>query len=401
MLRKKRNRYITAFAAALAISLVLSGCSAATTMESAVTEAHKKLIGDNTLYVDSVSEDKYAYQTLDDETKQVYDEIVYAIQNRETDVQIATTDLDEMMLAYQAVRYDYCEFFWIDQLTYVTYSRDDEITAIEITPTFTMSEEEQEKLQQQIDAEADRMLADAPVEGSDFDKALYVYEILINEVDYVEESENNQNIISVFINHETICQGYAYATQYLLERLEIPCTTVTGTVDNGEAHAWNLVILDGDYYYIDTTWGNSQYVYRNEEQIVDEDSVREAVNASKYLDYDYFGATTETILTTHRPDTQIALPDCTATADNYYIHEGVYVDTWDVDLIGNMIGNAFKSGKPMIQIKFIDMEMCEQAMQYFVEDCHLFDYCGDVESVQYLENADNGVLVLMFPSNES
>lgn len=401
MLRKKKKIYIAALAAAAVFSLALTGCGVGAGMESAVREVHRKLIGDNTLYVDSVSEDKYAYQTLDDEAKAVYDEIVFAFRNRESDVQIATTDLDVMELAYQAVRYDYCEFFWVDQLNYVTYSRADEITAIEITPTFTMSEKEQEKLQQQIDREADRMLAEAPVEGSDFDKALYVYETLINEVDYNEDSENNQNIISVFINHETICQGYAYATQYLLERLGIPCTTVTGIVDSGETHAWNLVILDGDYYYIDTTWGNSQYVYRNEEEAADAGVSLENMSASKYLDYDYFGATTETILTTHQPDVQIELPNCTATADNYYIHQGLYVDTWDVDLIGDMIGDAYKSGKQMLQIKFADMEMCEQAMQYFVEDSHLLDYCEGVELVQYMENTDNGVLVLMFPSNES
>ena len=63
------------------------------------------------------------------------------------------------------------------------------------------------------------MLADAPKEGSDYEKALYVFEKLIDEVDYVEDSADNQNIISAFLNHETICQGYAYATQYLLEKL--------------------------------------------------------------------------------------------------------------------------------------------------------------------------------------
>ena len=75
-------------------------------------EVQKKLIGDNTLVVESVSEDQYAYQTLNEEAKQVYDAIVYTIQNHESEVQIATTDVALMELAYQAVRYDYCEFFF-------------------------------------------------------------------------------------------------------------------------------------------------------------------------------------------------------------------------------------------------------------------------------------------------
>ena len=70
------------------------------------------------------------------------------------------------------------------------------------------------------------MLADAPKEGSDYEKALYVFKKLIDEVDYVEDSADNQNIISVFLNHETICQGYAYATQYLLEKLGVRYSTV-------------------------------------------------------------------------------------------------------------------------------------------------------------------------------
>ncbi|MFR5703889.1 MAG: hypothetical protein ACLUD0_19805 [Eubacterium ramulus] len=67
-----------------------------------------------------------------------------------------------------------------------------------VTPEYSMSKEEQKKTQKQIDEEADRMLADAPTDGTDYDKALYVFEKLITEVDYVDDSADNQNIISVF-----------------------------------------------------------------------------------------------------------------------------------------------------------------------------------------------------------
>ena len=43
-----------------------------------------------------------------------------------------------------------------------------------LTPEYSMSKEEQKKTQKQIDEEADRMLADAPTDGTDYDKALYV-----------------------------------------------------------------------------------------------------------------------------------------------------------------------------------------------------------------------------------
>ena len=85
--------------------------------------------------------------------------------------------------------------------------------------------------------------------------------------------------------------------------------------------------------------------------------------------------------------------------DNYFIHQGLYVESWDVNRIGEMIGNAYDSGQAAVQIKFSSVELCEQAMQYFVEDSHLFDYCEEIESVQYLENSENAVMVLLFPTN--
>jgi transglutaminase/protease-like cytokinesis protein 3 len=301
-------------------------------------------------------------------------------------VEISTTDVDEMEHAYQAIRYDYANLFWVDQFSYVTYRIEDEITSIEITPTYTMTLEEQQSIQQQIDAEVDRMLANAPVDGSDYDKALYVYETLISEVDYVAGSENNQNIISVFINHETVCQGYAYATQYLLEKLGITSATVVGQA-RGQSHAWNLVMLDGDYYYIDTTWGNSQYFTQDDQS--------EMVK-NKYVDYDYFCATTETLLLTHQIDDQIPMPECTATADNYYIHEGRYISTWDPDQIGEMIASAYYGGESQIEIKFATVELYEQAMQYFVEDYHVTDYCGEMDVIRYIEKGENSILFLQF-----
>lgn len=344
----------------------------------------------------SVSLDKYTYQTLDEEEQSVYDELYYAITNRAENVVVATLDEDKMEHAYQAVLNDYCDLFYLDHIDYVTYTLDDEPTSIEVTPVFSMTEEEQESYKTQIEEEADRMLADAPWDGNDFEKALYVYETLIREVDYVEDSENNQNIISAFINHETVCQGYSYATQYLLEKLGIPCTTVIGTVESGaEDHSWNLVILDGEYYYIDTTWGNSEYTYRDEEtpEAIEE---AEEEDGYEYVDYDYFAVTTESLTETHLPDPEFPMPECTATQDNYYVHKGLYMDTWDSDQAGTILGEAYDAGNPVAQIKFADEELYNEAFSWLLDDGHIFDYCDGLDYVEYLENDGSNVLIIMY-----
>lgn len=372
----------------LFLMVLVSGLTGCGENADEVADRMEKIVtGNNPLEVKTVSQDKYAYNTLPDNTKLVYDEILYAIMYREEKVQIATTDVDEMELAYLAVRCDYCNLFWLKQFSYVTYNRGDEITAIMVTPEYSMSKEEQKKTQKQIDEEADRMLADAPTDGTDYDKALYVFEKLITEVDYVDDSADNQNIISVFLNHETICQGYAYATQYLLEKLGISCTTVLGNVSDGP-HAWNLAKLDGDYYYIDTTWGNSQYLSRQDEQ-------KENV-VSKYIDYNYFGASTADIMQSHTADERISLPECIATADNYYVHEGRYITEWNPETIGAIFAQAYQNGENMVQVKFASTDLYEQAMQYFVEEYGIAKFCPGLSSFRYMEDIDSCVLFIVF-----
>ena len=149
-----------------------------------------------------------------------------------------------------------------------------------------------------------------------------MFDYLASNVAYSTGAPDNQNIISVFVNGETVCQGYAAATQYLLEKLDIPCAVVAGTAD-GQSHAWNLVKLDGEYYYIDTTWGNATYS-------------GDGMGLDSFINYNYFAVTTGELQKTHQPNDDIIVPVCQAVKDNYYVHENLYFDTWDADSIGNV-----------------------------------------------------------------
>ena len=73
-----------------------------------------------------------------------------------------------------------------------------------------------------------------PAKDTDYQKILYVYEYIVNTVDYDLEAADNQNIYSVFVNRRSVCAGYSKATQYLLERLGVFCTYVTGTTLDGQ-----------------------------------------------------------------------------------------------------------------------------------------------------------------------
>ncbi|MFR1628825.1 MAG: transglutaminase domain-containing protein [Thomasclavelia ramosa] len=77
---------------------------------------------------------------------------------------------------------------------------------------------------------------------------------------YVDNAKDNQYITSSLIYGETVCSGYVKAIQYLAEAVGIKSAYIVGkeigASDDEAYHAWNLIYLDDDYYYLDATWGD-------------------------------------------------------------------------------------------------------------------------------------------------
>ena len=284
--------------------------------------------------------------------------------------------------AYKAVCADYGGLFWVSGYVYTQYTRGGKLVGMDFTPKYTMSHEERIGIQEQIDDSVEELLAGISVSNSDYEKAKYVFEILIQNVDYDASMENNQNIISVFLSRATVCQGYACATQYLLNKLGVPSTIVTGTAE-GESHAWNLVRLDGNYYYMDTTWGNSRYL--------DDSSQIE-----KYVNYSYLAVTSEEISRTHVLDSSFPLPECTSMENNYFVREGKYFTEWNPENVGSLFAQAWSQGGGGMSVKFSSPELYQQAIQYFIADQHIADYCEKISSIYYLEDPEQYVLTINF-----
>ena len=324
----------------------------------------------------------YAYSTLDEETRIVYDEVLDAILSHEEEVSVSTVDTKILENAYKAVCADYGGLFWVSGYVYTQYTRGGKLVGMDFTPKYTMSHEERIGIQEQIDDSVEELLAGISVSNSDYEKAKYVFEILIQNVDYDASMENNQNIISVFLSRATVCQGYACATQYLLNKLGVPSTIVTGTAE-GESHAWNLVRLDGNYYYMDTTWGNSRYL--------DDSSQIE-----KYVNYSYLAVTSEEISRTHVLDSSFPLPECTSLENNYFVREGKYFTEWNPENVGSLFAQAWSQGGGGMSVKFSSPELYQQAIQYFIADQHIADYCEKISSIYYLEDPEQYVLTINF-----
>lgn len=327
-----------------------------------------------------ISDEEYVFGTLDGETKIVYREVLSAILNQEEKTSVSTLEIKTLEQAYKAVCADYGGLFWVSGYSYTQFTRGGKAVGLEFSPKYTMTKEEREETQKQIDASAEELLSGISTDASDYEKAKYIFEILIQNVDYDASADNNQNIISAFLSRATVCQGYACATQYLFEKLGLKGAIVTGTA-NGEAHAWNLVRLDGEYYYMDTTWGNSRYTGESQTE--------------QYINYNYLAVTSEEIKRTHTIDDSFPLPECVSIQNNYFVREGRYFDKWEAEKIGAVLEQSFRE-KQEASVKFSSLELYRQAVSYFIDEQHFADYCSGVSSVYYLEDEKQYVLTIRF-----
>ncbi|SDB47694.1 Transglutaminase-like superfamily protein [Pseudobutyrivibrio sp. YE44] len=337
---------------------------------------------DEPVVVESVSYDRYAYQQLSDEEKQTYDQIYNCINEYDDKITVSTKSSSVLQRAYEAVMADYGDLFWVSGYQYNTYTSGESVDGVEFLPKYTVSKEQRDIYKATIEETANEWLSGISQDASDFDKALYVFETLIQKVDYDTESPENQNILSVFLYQSTVCQGYADAAWYLLEKLGIKSTVITGTA-NGESHAWNLVYLDGAYYYMDVTWGNSRYLNGNNEK-------------TKRVNYAYLAMTTEEISQNHVITSSFEVPECLSNVDNYFVHQGLYYDWFGVDAIGNRLAQSYNAGDKEISLKFSSSDLYSRVISFFIDDNHLSDYIQGQISVYYLLDENANVLTIQW-----
>ncbi len=226
-------------------------------------------------------ENGLAYASLNEEQKALYLQLLAGLQSREESFTVYDAKLDILESTYHAVLVDHPEIFWVDGSTHYTYFESG--GPITVTPGLSVPLDQVTGIEEQLEAVVQSFMASVPADADDYDKAKLAYEYIIRTTDYDLSAQQNQNLQSALLGHKSVCAGYARAYQYLLQRSGVFCSFVEGTIPStGEEHAWNLVLMDGAYTYVDVTWGDPTYPGLEESNM---DVV-----------YDYLGLTTEEIL---------------------------------------------------------------------------------------------------------
>ncbi len=122
-------------------------------------------------------------------------------------------------------------------------------------------------------------IAEQVCEGleSDYDKARalsqWVSQNIYYDFDAYDSSVTTEtlSLSSTLSLHRSVCGGYANLYAALCQSQGIDCYIVQGAVvqnqrtfdeaDEAPSHEWNLVHIDGRYFWVDTLWNNSDNIY--------------------------------------------------------------------------------------------------------------------------------------------
>lgn len=383
MNKKRVTMLISAVAstAALAIfsALMLNGCdkkgddgeialiSAVNAASPALPEEELELLYNSDFFYDRLSYNE----------KKVYINMLRACRTMEDMTYFDSVLEDTFLKAEYALFADHPEITW-------RWSYSGGLSGTVDTVYFDITDEGKKERNIEALKKADSILAETDPELTDYEKMLLFYDKIIDDTDYVE-NEYDQDMTSVFIDRASVCAGYSRAFQYLCKASGIECAYIEGTAygfqddSEEEAHAWNLVRLDDNYYWIDVTWGDP---------VTDDEKYGKT--------YAYFCSDDEEFFVTHLPEASVRmsdgegnvlakplytfeLPSCDDDSMDYYKRTGAYFEGYDRYLTGDFIGVGFaRDPEGVVEFKIDDASEYERAVSdLFDGRAYIYDIIED------------------------
>lgn len=318
---------------------------------------------------------EYYFKQLNEEEQRVYRELLKGIRAREKDFYLTLSQDDSIDRCYHAVLKDHPEIFWVhnhEKIYKTTYSDSDYCT---FTPGYIYTESEISEIQNVMEAGFQEVSSLIPADASDYEKVRIVYTYVIDNTQY-QASDDDQSIAGVFWKKEAVCAGYAGAVQYLLERIGVPCIYVDGSTQGStEGHAWNIVKLDGEYYYVDATNGDQpDFLNGNAAQLEEH----------KTIIYDYLCPFPEEYEKKYIRSEELTVPDCTAKDMNFYVLNQGCFDGYDWETIYDYCKMRLDNGAAVVRFKFSNQEAFAAACNELLDN-------GEVQNVAQYYMKQNGL----------
>lgn len=308
---------------------------------------------------------EYYFKQLTEDEQRVYREILNGIRDREEQFYLTLSDDDSIDRTYHAVLKDHPEIFWVhnrEKIYKTTYS---DKNYCMFTPGYTYSESESEEIRTAMENGFQEVSSMIPEGASDYEKVRIVYTYVIDNTQY-QTGEDDQSIAGVFWKKSAVCAGYAGAVQYLLERLDVPCIYVDGsTKGSAEGHAWDIVKIGEEYYYVDATNGDQPDFLNGDAAQLEE---------HKTIIYDYLCPFPEEYEKTYTPSEELSVPECTAKDLNFYVLNQGCFDEYDWQTVYDYCKMRLDNQAAVVRFKFSNKEAFDAACKDWLDG-------GEVQNV--------------------
>jgi transglutaminase-like putative cysteine protease len=158
------------------------------------------------------------------------------------------------MLGYEYSLQDYTDadyaYYNVTKMTWSSTKRTTK-SGKTYTVKYTLEEMETPEQTKFVYDTVHKLIKDNPkiIKASNYDKVAWAYDYIIDNFNYDYEYEN-YSAYEALKEHKAVCQGFVKLFYVMAIELGLNCKIVSG-----DKHAWNLVELEGKWYYVDTTWG--------------------------------------------------------------------------------------------------------------------------------------------------
>lgn len=161
---------------------------------------------------------------------------------------------DEIMYLMQLMHTEFPELMQIDNTVSSNYYTDGTtglVTAYDLP--LVLTENEYERQYAAVRQVIDRLVAET--QGmNDWEKEKYVFDYIADNCTYSMDGTYAYTPYGTLVDEVAKCDGISLAMKWIMEEMGLTCLCISGNPTVTEVgHAWNMILLDGQYYCVDVT----------------------------------------------------------------------------------------------------------------------------------------------------
>ncbi len=315
--------------------------------------------------------------------KAAYEAIAAGIQAEQTQIPLGSITVPELELVYNCYRNDYPEHFWLANGYSMSVQEDNSMVQA-LIPEYLVTGTQLQQAKAAWDQRVKELLALVKPGMNDYEKELVLHDAVLRGCEYID-GKFGHSAYGALIEGRAVCEGYARAFQYLLNRAGINCMIAVGT-SRGENHAWNMVKLGGKWYYVDPTWNDGKgtegigsvfYAYFNiDQEILEQEHIlgvqwKPDMHSAEAINY-------------------IPLPAATDVALNYHVVNGTVASKFDFDQMVQWMKESYEFRVYVTG----DMEQFIQGFAARIVDLVVASGKTDCGKFSYFVNGQEIVIIL-------